>query len=147
MESIEKQMSSLCHGTFHVCTDLREWAKKEVADIHKKKTTVHTTASSPRPASEDVPALFTKDTLYHASVCCQIVSTCTPANVKEALNSLNNSLDEVSMSFSHNRENVDHYLIAKQGNKVYMAFQSEPTLSKWIGSYTSFEQGTECLYI
>ena len=141
VESLKEQMALLCYRTFDIGKDLREWAIQEVNNVHEKLTTVDRTASCLLPTHVVVPALFTKDTLYHASVCCQIVSTCTPANVKEALNSLNNTFDEASLSLSYNRENVDRYLIARQGNKVYMAFQSEPTLSGWIGSYTSFEQG------
>ena len=39
------------------------------------------------------------------------------------------------------RENtVDRYIIAKQDNVIYMAFQSEPSLSQWI-EHDSFTKG------
>ena len=54
----------------------------------------------------------------------------------------NHLLQEVSMSISSEKKNVDRYIIAKQGNVIYVAFESEPILSWWMDSaYTSFEDG------
>lgn len=140
---VRNQMWNLCYTSFDVPAQLREWAI-EVVDIMCKS--VEELVPSCRVAIEDKKPLMTKDTLYHAGVCCQAVSTCTAATFKKFFVGVAHGLDEVSMSISQDKANVDRYIIAKQGDIVYMAFQSEPTLSKWIrGPYGSFENGMTTL--
>ena len=45
------------------------------------------------------------------------------------------------MSIPQDNENVDGYLIAKKENTVYVAFQSDPTLSLWLKKHASFDDG------
>lgn len=141
MQLVRDQMWYLCYTSFDVPTQLRDWAVQEVekmCDCVKEN-------EKPKPCplpSQDKKPLMTKDTLYHAGLCCQAVSTRTAANFKKFFNGVGHKLDEVSMSISQDKENVDRYIIAKQGNIIYMVFQSEPTLSKWIeGPYESFAIG------
>ncbi len=138
---VRDQMGYLCHKSFDVPTQLRDWAMEEVdkvATSMKKEEP----KPCPTPTIEEKP-LLSKDSFYHASVCCHIVSTCNTATFKKALGGTRHNFDEVSMSISQDHENVDRYLIAKHGNTVYMAFQSEPTLSKWMEcNYGSFSNGT-----
>lgn len=136
---VQDQMWHLCHKSFEIPTQLREWAMEEVEKVARSMKKEEPKPCPPAPKEEP---LFTKDSLYHASLCCHIVSTCNTANFKKVLSGSGHNLEEVSLSISQDHENVDRYLIAKQGNVVYMAFQSEPTLSKWMDcKYGSFSNG------
>ena len=138
---VHKQMWHLCYKSFEIPTQLRDWAIEEVDKVARSMTKEEPKPCPP-PAQKESEPLFTKDSLYHASVCCHIVSTCSTANFRKVLSGAGHNLDEVSMSISQDHENVDRYLIAKQGSTVYMAFQSEPTISKWMKcNYTSFSNG------
>lgn len=147
VESVRAQMLFLCQTSFDVPIQLREWAVKEIDTVYTrvKKEEESQSQSVPSLPSQEEKPLLNKDTLYHASLCCQAVSTCTTLNYKNFFSRAGNghSLKEISMSISQDRENVDRYIIAKQENNVvYMAFQSEPTLMKWIdSSYNSFANG------
>lgn len=144
IQALREQMSGLCHTSFDVPAPLVDWAKKEVEIVYQKSTIK---CEDPKPFCPpvcDEKSLFNKDTLYHASLCCQAVSTCNTAKFKKFINSRGHHFNEVSMSISR-VDCVDRYIIAKQGNVVYMAFESEPSLSRW-NEYGSFTTGKVVLY-
>ena len=148
---IKNQLWILCHKDFDVPSNLRDWAMQEVEDICKRTVasmnlnpTLITQCPASLPKKEEDPPLFSKDTLYHASLCCHAVSACTAVNYEIFLNSKSHRLEEASMSISQYKEseNVDRYIIAKCGNTIYVAFQSESTLTDWMNSsYSSFTDG------
>lgn len=137
IQSIRDQMYDLCHKTFDVPAELTEWAKEQVEIAYQKSAKK---IEDPKPCNPPPPhetPLFNKDTLYHASLCCQAVSN-RKAQHKNFLNERGHNLKEVSMSRSLDQNNV---VIAKQDNTVYMAFESEPSLSGWK-KYESFSEGS-----
>ncbi len=147
-EAIRNQLWILCHKDFDVPSNLRDWAMQEVEDICKRTAASMNLNSTQCPASlpkvEEDPPLFSKNTLYHASLCCHAVSACTAGNYEIFLNSKSHLLEEASMSISQCKENIDRYIIAKCGNTIFVAFQSEPTLSNWMdvdSPYTTFVDG------
>ena len=144
-ESIRNQLWILCHKDFSVTSELREWAIQEVEEIFKRMSVdAAQPPIAPVPESDEnvEPPFFSKDTLYHASLCCQAVSTCTAAGFETFFNSKSHLLQEASMSLSQDKKNVDRYIIAKRDDTIYIAFQSEPTLSSWMeSSYASFSDG------
>lgn len=140
-KDVRDQMYYLCNTSFDVPTGLRGWAMEEVSKICESLKENEISKLIPVQA-EVTKSLMDKDTLYHASVCCRAVSTCTTATLKKYLSGVGHNLDAVSMSISREKENIDRYMIAKQGNIVYMAFRSEPTVSDWIESaYGTFANG------
>lgn len=139
---VRNQMWYLCYKSFDVPSELCEWTMQEIEKMCNKSVEAVEKPDPGPPSCEDKKPLMNKDSLYHAGLCCQAVSTRTAANFKKFFRGVGHTLDEVSMSISQDKENVDRYIIAKQGDVVYMAFQSEPTLSKWINSsYGSFDNG------
>lgn len=141
-ESIEAELLELYSKDLLVSNDVYQWALKEV-----EGSTPTTKGPTSAPASTDdaersLP-LFCKDTLYHASLCCFAVSTCDASTYQGFFNKDYSShcLEEVSLSRSVDREDVDRYLIARQGGTYYVAFQSEPQLSKWPEKFTSIQEG------
>lgn len=139
IQSVRGQMWHLCHTSFDVPTQLQDWAMQQVNSIQNSANKEEMPKPCSLPVQEEKP-LLSKDTLYHASLCCQAVSTCTPVNFKKFFNIHGHKLSEVSMSITQDQENVDHYIIAKQDNIIYMAFLSEPALSEWF-HYGSFANG------
>ena len=145
VESVRSQMLFLCQKALNVVpVQLRDWAMQEVGVIYAATKEEEKPLPSCPPAQDESP-LFTKETLYHASLCCEAVSTCTTADYKSFFNNAGNGhhLKEISMSISKDRDDVDRYIIAKQqeNNVIYMAFQSEPTLARWMKTYQSFTDG------
>lgn len=143
VKAIRTQILYLCRDAFAIPTDLHDWAVTEIEKVLESEEKDEVSIPPCLPSKEEKqPLCLTKDILYHASLCCQAVSTCDTHTFKPFLNRTGHTLNEVSMSILRDKENVDRYIIAKQGNIVYMAFQSESTLSKWIdGPYGSFSDG------
>ncbi len=138
-DSIRKVLAKVYSSDLLVDNSVYEWALGEIAlmkDVCGKPL-------EEVPTKEEIPSLFRKDTVYHACLCSLATSTCTVANYKDFFNKKfpEHSLEEASLSRSQDREDVDRYLIARQGKVFYVAFQSEPLLSDWRGKFTSFEQG------
>ncbi len=138
-DSIRKVLAKLYSDDLLVDNSIYEWALEEIALMEE----VCSKPLEEVPTKEEIPSLFSKDTVYHACLCSLATSTCTVANYKDFFNKKfpEHSLEEASLSRSQDREDVDRYLIARQGKVFYVAFQSEPLLSDWRGKFTSFEQG------
>ena len=145
-ETLQQHIGSLCYVDFLIPTGLDQWARDQINEINTRLLMVTSTESvTSEHTADEAPVtvpLFSKDTLYHASLCCQVVSTSTAGNFREKMEQMSGHvLEEASMSISATKDNVDRYLIAKQQNTVYVAFQSEPTLSMWMQKYGSFDAG------
>ncbi len=140
-DCIRKVLAKLYSDDLLVDNSIYEWALEEIASMEKESTKA--LDEQEVPTKEDIPSLFSKDTVYHACLCSLATSTCTVANYKDFFNKKfpEHSLEEASLSRSQDREDVDRYLIARQEKVFYVAFQSEPLLSDWRGKFTSFEQG------
>ena len=143
-ETLEEEMYALCHRDLLVPYHTRPWVLEQVQEINKRLLAtlpIPESHSQSDPVAE--PKLFCKDTLYHASLCCHVASSCTPQNCKSFLNQQlpGHMLGELSMSILQENGNVDRYLIAKRENTVYVAFQSVPTLSLWLKKHSSFDDG------
>ena len=141
---VTKQLNSLCYQDLLIPSALRRpWATQLVDEICDSLPTAECTQSlNPLQPTETVqPPLFSKDTLYHSSICCQAVSTCTAENLQAFLRSRvsGHLFEEVSMSTSEG--SVSTYLIAKQDNTLYVAFRSEATLSSWMKKHPTFDEG------
>ena len=145
--SLEKQMSYLCYEHFLIPSKLTEWVSRVVETVSSDRSPAQAVVN-PKPQVHEQtkpqePPLFNKDTVYHASLCCHAVSTYHAGNFKHFFDRVvrRHYLEEVSMSVSKDKENVDQYLVAKQLNTIYVAFQSEATISQWMDKYSSFDDG------
>lgn len=136
IQILRAQMYYLCHTSFDVPSLLADWAKKQVEIVYDETVKKFEDPKPDHPLAPIETSLFNKNTLYHASLCCQAVHI-GKAQHKEFLNVQGHNLQEVSMTRSLVKNNV---LIAKQDNIVYVAFQSEPSLSGW-SKYETFSEG------
>ena len=126
---------------------LGDMATQEVEEITKYtgasmgQALTMPTSSLPDQTAE--PPLFSKDTLYHASMCCYIVNIYNDLNYKHHLNSTSHQFEEVSMSIrGMQKAYVERYMIAKHSNDTYfVAFRVDDALSVWTRMYASFSDG------
>ena len=89
---------------------------------------------------EKLATPFSKRLFYHASLCSLAVNRCTEEdNCQEFFKKQKfHSLKEVSLSHTSH----EHYLIASGGDSTYyIAFQSEPDITRWPRKYKSFNEG------
>ena len=123
-----------------VSDEVYEWALSEVNVTAQAVCLPQSSSSADK--EETLPPLFCKETLYHASLCCYAVCTRDANTYKDFFNKdfPNHTFEEVSLSLSRDREQVDRYLIARHGKTYYVAFQSEPLLAHW-SNFTSFQEG------
>ena len=144
-DDVKKVLSTMYVTDVLVSGEVYEWALDEVS------VTAQAICLQPLSGSSDkegkLPPLFCKETLYHASLCCYAVCTRDANTYKDFFKKdfPNHNLEEVSLSLSRDREEVDRYLIAKHGKTYYVAFQSEPLLAQWL-NFSSFEEGM-CTHI
>lgn len=123
-----------------VDNSIYEWAVNKMVSSDKQPDEP---SSLEQEVQEKLSPLFCEDTVHHACLCSLAASTCTAADYRELFNKKfpEHSLEEASLSRSENKEEVDRYLIARQGKVYYVAFKSKPLLSDWMRKFSSFEEG------
>ena len=139
-DDVKKVLITMYSTDALVSGKVYEWASGEVSVTTQAICLLQLFGSSNKEVT--IPPLFCKETLYHASLCCHAVCTCDANTYKDFFNKdlPNHNLEEVSLSLSRDQEQVNRYLIARQGKTYYVAFQSEPLLVQWL-NFTSFQEG------
>ena len=143
-DSVRMVLAGMYSSDLLVNNEIYEWALKEVASTEESSKP---TAEVLEVSVDKLPPLFCEDTVYHACLCSYATSTRTAANYKDFFNKdyPQHSLEEASISRSQDKEDVDRYLIARQGKTYYVAFRSEPFLSEWMKKFSSFEEGEKMI--
>jgi hypothetical protein len=135
VDKVKSEINALCHKEAAVPSILWEWVK----DVFDEKSHKRVEQKPDPKAStcveklDEEPVLFCKDTVYHAGLCCEAVSSCPSekdARIFFQQKSPRHNFDAVSLSTD---DHVKPYLIAKQENTIYVAFRSEALLSNWKG--------------
>lgn len=142
MSQIEVDMDSL-RTEFIIPTMLWSWTKEEVAEAKQRLTKEMSAVSQQSTIVQPTApkdSLFSKETLYHASLCCVAVNTATPMNVQSYFRDKIQYHKFTEVSFSQHKDNAP-YLIARNHGVLYVAFQSTPSLSNWMDTATSFDEG------
>lgn len=150
---IHNKIWTLCYQKFTIPTKLCTWALQtveEAAVSKPKPANVEDVTSSEVAKPETIPEHLSplptselKELLYNSSLCCQAVSTCNVGTYQQFFSDLTNPhlFEEISMSISDDRDEVDRYLVAVHGRTIYVAFQSEPNVQQWMTKYSSFSDG------
>ena len=129
--------------------DMLAWALLELDNIVKRQAPPVAEGKEIAPVVQEIASPIeagapplTSSILYHASLVCQAVNTCgNTRSVQEFLKQENHELHEASLSQPLHNDDIDRYLIAKNGSTIYVAFQSKPSLKSWQKQYKSFEEG------
>ena len=146
----------------------KEFVKKKLKDLYDKDFLIHKEeilqyglsevdkydhvtcvekSTLPEQCIKSQP-IFCKDNIYHACLCCEVVSKYSHENVREFFEDKlkPHKIEEVSMSLSN------HYLIAKSHNTFIIAFTGKKSFTSWFETCEKeqcgykFEQGI-VLYI
>ena len=123
---VRQQLDDLIMNAL-IPVDINSWCFEKLEEIQKSlepPSEVSPCEDTDEPAC-DLPPLFCKDTVYHASLCLSIVSSAvehpdlSAANLKRQLDKHGHNFDEISLSVVD--KNSKKSLIAKQGNIFYVA--------------------------
>ena len=148
-EDVKEKLCELCQKKYFITESVYQWSLKKVKEIFTQDDDLLlNSAELTSPAdSQNTEPLFSKDTIYHASICCQALTCCTagdyPKFFKDTQRVPGHSLQAVSISRpTSDSKQYERYLIAKQGeSKYYIAFESQPVLSQWPKKCHSFIEG------
>ena len=151
MEDVRKKLHVLHQKKYLIAKPVYEWALKKIEEDFTGKSLP--LFESNETSTDDCPAepLFSKDTVYHASICCQALASCNAGDYqmffKDREKVPGHSFEAVSISRPSPGQQHERYLIAKQGeSKYYIAFESQPDLSPWQKKYRSFIEGDQLLH-
>ena len=117
-ETITKQLTDLTMNAL-IPMDINDWCYDKLDEIakelnHNNCIDEPITLDDDNPATtEPLPPLFSKDTVYHASLCALFVS-----QSQLDLSMYGHSFDQISLSVSDQNK----LLVANQGNIVYTSF-------------------------
>ena len=148
-EDVKKKLCELCQKEYLITESVYQWSLKKVKEIFAQEEDLSLNSAEPisPPDSQHTESLFSKDTIYHASICCQALTRCTAGDYqkffKDTQKVPGHSFQAVSISRpTPDGKQHERYLIAKQGeSKYYIAFESQPVLSQWPNICNSFIQG------
>lgn len=119
------------------------WATTECKKAVKIKQGTCTTLVLATTTPQQPPSLFSPDTLYHASLCSLAISEYRDEeSIHRFFGESHHKLCEVSVCQENSSEKLDRYLIARNGDIIYIAFRSEAKLSQWLKKYNTFQIGT-----
>ena len=148
-EDVKEKLCELRQKKYLITESVYQWSLKKVKEIFTKEDDLSfDSAELTSPADrEHTEPLFTKDTIHHASICCQALTCCTAGDYqkffKDTQRVPGHSFQAVSISRpTPDGKQHERYLIAKQGeSKYYIAFESQPVLSQWPKKYHSIIEG------
>ena len=142
VETVKEEMQSLSDPECLISAETCKWALKEIDSIWKNGKSSKSMAVVPRASLPRVikdPSL-PPPLLYHALLCSKAVTTCSSTKgVHEFFSQVGHKLEEAS--FSPQGSNVNPYIMAKNGNTFYLAFQSEVSITRWLDIHNTFEEG------
>ena len=125
-----------------VLKDASAFAQKE----HSKHKELQGVQPPPRSKSLPKEPLFSKDTIYHADLCCRVLAEGDAGNYQSLFKKLPNGQGHSFKAVSMSRSKTARLLIAEQGDSlIYFAFEGRPQLLDWKG-YKSFDEGVFYLY-
>ena len=122
----------------------QQLATEEYANINPSASTMLIDAPESPAEGMVVEPLFCKDTIYHASVCCQAVSTYSAGDYQKYFKNRELVPGHTFKAVSFSRSKNENFLIALKGESTYyFAFKGRLSLSDWAEDYKSFNEGTK----
>ena len=138
-EDVKEKLCELRQKKYLITESVYQWSLKRMKEVFTGDEDLPLNSAeliSPDDSQHTEP-LFSKDTIYHASICCQALTCCTAGDYqkffKDTQKVPGHSFQAVSISRpTPDSKQHERYLIAKQGElKYYIAFESQPVLSQW----------------
>ena len=120
-------------------SDLYEWCIERVKKISNQIQSVFLDLNDSDETNqvENLPPLFSKENVYHASLCSYVVSTYSGTDQEDILSTEGHKFESMSISLLS-----DHRIFVAEKDKiVFIAFKGECHIDKWL-EYASPEEGT-----
>ena len=157
-EEVKEKLHELWRKKYLITESVHQWAMKRVMEVFAQEETLSCDSTDMRPPADSqcTEPLFSKDTIYHASICCQALTCYTAGDYqkffKDTQKVPGHSFQAVSISRpTPDSKQHERYLISKQGrSKYYIAFESQPVLSQWPKKCNSFIEGyifNACMFL
>ena len=146
LEAIIEQLQALYSKEFQISKEIflkaQQLASEEYAKTELIPQIIPVNASESASTVVMEP-LLCKDTVYHAIICSQAVSTCTAGDYQKFFKNKElvpgHAFKAISFSRSRNEES---FLIAQKDESIfYFAFKGRLCLSDWAKDYKSFNEG------
>ena len=144
IDTIRSGLSTIYSKEMLISRKVYEWANSELQQHLARQISISNTSAIVEAKPTQPPSLFSQSTLYHASLCCCAVAQCRDEeNAHRFFRDARHTLNQVSFCEENSSENLDRYLIARNGDIIFVAFQSEVKLSTWLEKYNTFDEGKE----
>ena len=143
MKIVIEQLKSLYSKEFEISKEMFLESQQLASEEYAKTKLIPQTTPANAASTVVMEPLFCKDTVYHAIICSQAVSTCTAGDYQKFFKNKElvpgHAFKAVSFSRSRNEEN---FLIAQKDESMfYFAFKGRLSLSDWAKDYKSFNEG------
>ena len=141
-EQVQAQLQRLHTQELLITEDVLKEAEKQVVEECAKHTPSAVVATHSADSAEICAPLFCKDTIYHASICSHVVSTCDAGDYQRFFKNKDLVPGHSFRAVSLSRTKKKPFLIAKAGESTYyFAFKGEPNLLQWTKQFKSFNEG------
>ena len=142
METIIEQLEALYSKELQIPKEMFLKAQQQASEEYTKTKLAPQTPASASASAVVMEPLFCKDTIYHAIISSQAVSTCTAGDYQKFFKNKElvpgHAFKAVSFSRSRNEES---FLIAQKDESIfYFAFKGRLCLSNWAKDYKSFNE-------
>ena len=139
MKQVSDQMEKFYKEELLISKETFAEAQQMIKEEHARSG-VEKTLTSANPCA--LVPLYSKDTIYHASICSHAVYSSNAGNYQQFFKNRDivpgHNFTAVSMS----RSKQDCFLIAQMGESTYyIAFKGLLLLSEWEKEYNSFNEG------
>ena len=146
LESIKEQLQKFYSEDLLISNDVYDKAQQLATDEYAKSNpTASEVLINPLESaakSRKIEPLFCKDTIYHASVCSQAVSTCNAGDYQKFFKNKELVPGHAFKAVSFSRSKNESFLVALKGESTYyFAFKGRLSLSDWSKDYKSFNEG------
>ena len=146
LDAVNKQLKKWYSEEFLISRDTFLKAQQLAANEYAKHSaqSIAAAISAPKLPKDDVvlEPLFCKDTVYHASICCQAVCHYNAGDYQKFFKNKElvpgHAFEAVSFSCLKDQS----FLIAlKEESTYYFSFKGRPSLSDWTEGFKSFSEG------
>jgi hypothetical protein len=146
LETIIEQLQALYSKEFLISKETflkaQQMASVEYGKINVAPHTTPIHASVSGETAVVVEPLFCKDTVYHASLCSQAVSSYTAGDYQKFFKNKELVPGHAFKAVSFSRSRNESFLIAQKDESLfYFAFKGRLSLSDWGKDYKSFNEG------
>ena len=139
---VQAQLQRLHTQELLITEDVLKEAEKQVAEECAKRTPSAIVATHSADSTALCTPLFCKDTIYHASICSHVVSTCDAGDYQRFFKNKQLVPGHSFRAVSLSRSKQNPFLIATTGESTYyFAFKGETNLLQWTKQFKSFNEG------